>query len=241
LVWATAWVIQRQQRLLAELDRAQARLAEEAAAAERARIAREVHDVVAHSLTVTLLHLSSARLALADRPGDAARALVEAERLARESLADVRRTVGLLGRDGEGGVVGPLPGAADLGRLVAGFRAAGVAVDLRVEGDVGGLAPGHGLGLYRIVEESVANAARHAPGAAVEVVVAARAGEMVVTVANGPPVRGADPAGGSGLGVGLGLAGMRERAALLGGRLVAGPAAGGGWRVEAVLPAGDPP
>jgi len=130
--------------LVAQLRAAQAGLAERARAEERNRIARELHDVIAHTLTVLLLHVSSARLAVEHDPADAARALAEAERLGRECLAEIRTTVGMLrededGGDGPGGVIAPLPGVDALPALVERFRSAGADVTLTVDGDVGGL------------------------------------------------------------------------------------------------------
>jgi len=216
-----------------ELRQAQEALAAGAAAEERARIAREVHDVIAHSLTVTLLHVSAARLAVQDRPEDAVAALAEAERLGRRSLADVRRAVGLLGPAQDGGAAAPLPAAADIPALVAEYRAAGLHAGLAVTGDVEVLSSATSLALYRIAEESLANAARYAPGAPVEVELAIEGGRAVLRIVNGagtpdpPPVVDARP--------GLGLSGIRQRTELIGGSLQVGPF-GTGWRVEVEVP-----
>jgi signal transduction histidine kinase len=159
--WAAGAALAKQERLIDELRAAQAQLAARAAADERQRIAREIHDVIAHSLAVTMLHLTGARMALHRDPQDAEAALLRAEQLGRQSLAEIRRTVGLLGHEATG-VAAPLPCAADIVPLVREFAAAGLVVDLDVSGDAEALAPSTGLGLYRIAQESLANVTKHA-------------------------------------------------------------------------------
>lgn len=217
----------RQRDLVEQLHAAQAGLAARAQAEERNRIARELHDVIAHSLTVSLLHVSSARLALADDPEDAARALAEAERLGRASLDEVRHAVGLL-RTGDltPDPTTPLPGSIDVPVLFERFRAAGLDVRSRVDGSLERLPATVALAVYRILQEAVTNAAKHAPGSQVSASV--RVGDAGVEV-------DVDSAGSPGLGHGLGLLGMQERAAALGGSCTAGPG-GAGWRVHATLP-----
>jgi len=216
----------RQRDLALELREAQAGLAKRAQAEERNRIARELHDVIAHSLTVSLLHVSSARLALRDDPADAERALAEAERLGRASLDEVRHTVGLLHRDGSMDPTTPLPGSIDVAALVEGFRAAGADVHATVDGDLGTLPATVGLAAYRILQEALTNAAKHAPRARATVDLAIDRDMVRLDV---------DSSGAPGRGAGLGLPGMRERAASLGGTCQAGPG-GSGWRVHAELP-----
>src|SRR5207249_10608931 len=118
-------LIRHERDLLRQLRQAQAGLAEQARTQERNRIARELHDVIGHTLTVSLLHVQSARLAVEHDPADAARALAEAERLGQESLAEVRLAVGMLHRNDDPGRTAPLPGADDLPALVERFRSAG--------------------------------------------------------------------------------------------------------------------
>jgi signal transduction histidine kinase len=232
-----AGLILRQQELVEQLRAAQAGLAERSRAEERNRIARELHDVIAHSLTVSLLHVTSARLAVEHDPADAARALAEAERLGRESLAEVRATIGLLrppggdgtSSDGAGpdGIAPPVPGLDQVSRLVDRLRETGVDVGLRMEGDQSGLPATTGSAVYRIVQEALTNSTRHAPGCPVTVaVVAGRHVEVTVDSA-GPPGRDS--------GAGLGLVSMRERAQAVGGTCTAGPG-GSGWLVHASLP-----
>jgi signal transduction histidine kinase len=212
--------------LVAQLRAAQAGLAERARAEERNRIARELHDVIAHTLTVSLLHVTSARLAVEHDPADAARALAEAERLGRESLDEVRQAVGLLHQQGDGGRTAPLPGADELPALVDRFRSAGADVTLTIDGDPGRLPATTGLAVYRILQEALTNAVKHAPGSptAVHLGVDADAVELAVDSAAEP-----------GTGTGVGVISMRERAEALGGRCQAGPG-GQGWLVQATLP-----
>ncbi len=215
--------------LVARLRAAQAGLADRARAEERNRIARELHDVIAHTLIISQLHVASARLAVESDPGDAARALAEAERLGRESLAEVRRAVGLLREDGGDGRAAPLPGAADLPGLIERFRSAGADVTLTVDGDAGTLPATTGLATYRILQEALTNAIKHAPGSPVGVRLAVERAHVGLTV---------DSAGSPGRGSGLGLLSMQERARSLGGTCEAGPG-GRGWLVRADLPLGE--
>lgn len=210
-----------------QLEAAQHQLAERSRAEERTRIAGEMHDVIGHALTVSVLHISSARLALDEDPGEARRALEEAERLARSSLEEVRATVGLMRTDAPGERA-PLPMADDIGRLVESFRSAGAEVELTVTGDLGTLGSTRGLAAYRIVQEALTNAVRHAPGERITVAVTVDGGTATVAVRNGGDVDASAP-------LGTGLLGMRDRAEGVGGRLRAG-AEQRGWLVEAVLP-----
>lgn len=223
-----AYALRVQHQLLSELRLAQEDLACRERSAERQRIARELHDVIAHSLTVTLLHLKAARHVLERNPRQAADALAEAERLGRESLADVRRTVGLLGTTPH--TDEPLPRASDIDTLVDEYRRAGLDVTSSVSGSLDSIPPAAGLTLYRIAQEALANAARHAPGAPVRFdlsvadVIRLRVHNTLARPAT-PTVQGS----------GRGLLGMRERAELTGGTFRAGPE-DAGWVVEVCLP-----
>ncbi|ETB45573.1 histidine kinase, partial [Mycobacterium avium subsp. paratuberculosis 10-8425] len=164
--WLLGYLMRTQRLLVAEQIEAQQMLAEHAAADERRRIAREVHDVIAHSLSITLLHVTGARRALRqDRDvDDAVEALEQAERLGRQAMADIRRTVGLLDNwPTKAAPTTPEPGLDDVASLVDGFRRAGLAVTLCVEGPTDHVSPAVGLALYRITQESLANIAKHAP------------------------------------------------------------------------------
>jgi signal transduction histidine kinase len=212
--------------LVSQLRAAQAGLAERARAEERNRIARELHDVIAHTLTVLMLHITSARLAAEHDLADAARALAEAERLGRESLAEVRMAVGMLRQDGNTGPTAPLPGVGDLSALVERFQSAGADVTLTIDGDTGRLPATTGLAVYRILQESLTNAVKHAPGSPTAVRLAVDANKVRLAV---------DSAAQPGTGTGVGLVSMRERAESLGGSCRAGPG-GRGWLVQAALP-----
>jgi signal transduction histidine kinase len=228
--WAGGFAIQKQFLLLAQAREEQTVLAEKAAADERQRIAREIHDVIAHSLAVTMLHLTGARLALQRDPVEAEAALLEAERLGRESLAEIRRTVGLLAPEGTG-TAAPLPTAAEIPQLVREFEAAGLDVEFEMTGDPSTLAPATGLALYRVAQESLSNVVRHAPGAPTSMSLIVRPDTVRLHVRNllvsGAPTPSSDG--------GLGVRGMQERVTLLGGELRAG-ADGNGWCVDLELP-----
>jgi signal transduction histidine kinase len=228
LAAAFSLLIRRDRDLLRQLRLAQAGLAEQARGQERNRIARELHDVIGHTLTVSLLHVQGARLAVRHDPADAERALAEAERLGRECLAEVRVTVGMLREADAADRSAPLPGASGLPALVEQYRSAGADVTLTVEGDTAGLPATTGLAVYRIAQEALTNAAKHAPGAPTEVRLTVSAREVTLT-ADSRTVPG------KGNGAGLGLVSMRERAESVGGRCEAGPG-GRGWLVRATLP-----
>jgi signal transduction histidine kinase len=233
--WLVGYLMRIQAQLLVKQQEMQADLAEHAVAEERRRIAREVHDVIAHSLSVTMLHVTGARHAL-ERDGDvddAVDALTDAERLGRQAMADIRRTVGLL----EAGPtrMAPEPGIADICDLIADFVQAGLLVTLRTTGRQDRVSAAVGLALYRIAQESLANIAKHAPEskAAVELVISQST--ALLSIVNEVPVAvPATPASGGG----RGLAGMRQRVELLGGAIDAGPCREG-WSVRAAIPLGE--
>jgi signal transduction histidine kinase len=212
--------------LVEQLRAAQAGLAERSRAEERHRIARELHDVIAHSLTVSLLHITSARLAVEHDPADASRALAEAERLGQQSLTEVRATMGLLRSGPVDGIAPPVPGTGQLADLVQHVRNAGADISLVIDGDIEAVPATTGSTVYRIVQEALTNATRHAPGCPVTVRVVAGGARAEVDVDSAGP-----PTGGSGLGVDN----MRERAQAVGGICTAGPG-GRGWVVHASLP-----
>ena len=206
---------------------------------ERHRIGREVHDLVAHSLSVTMLHLTAARREVEDAAeqgdatglDDAMSALRDAERVGRQAMADIRGTVGLLGRNDDP-VTTPTPGLEDLPTLLADFRGAGLAVAYDAEGDLAQVPPTTALGLYRIVQESLANVAKHAPGSRVEVRLDVSRDPGELSVSSDLPRGGRRNPGGSG------LSGMAERAAQLGAGFSAGPV-DRSWVVRVELPRGD--
>ncbi|HEX5560293.1 MAG TPA: sensor histidine kinase [Nocardioidaceae bacterium] len=228
-----AAMARRQAQLIGELRAAQAGLADRARAEERNRIARELHDVIGHALTVSQLHVSSARLAVEEDPAEAIASLVEAERLGRQSLSEVRHAVGLLREDGASSSTMPLPGGEQLPTLVDGFRKAGADVSYDVAGEPARLPATVAVTAYRILQEALTNAVRHAPGAAIRVRVEVDPTRTVLTVDSEGEPRPSDRDG-------VGLSGMRERAEVVGGQLAAGPS-GRGWQVRAVLPGASDP
>jgi signal transduction histidine kinase len=238
-IWGFAFVIgwmggtafRRQVQIAADLAEAQIQLSEQAVAEDRRRVARDVHDLIAHSLAVTMLQLSGARLALEAGDTEETRAALEdAEAAGRAAMAEIHRTVGLLGSSDAATAQLSIPSAADLPGLVADYRHAGLALDFTMEGDIGSVPLATGLASYRLVQESLANAVKHAPGAPVRLRVAVTDRDIRISVVN-PVVIGV-PAGTSG---GNGLRGMAERAELLGGVATAGNG-DGTWKVEACIP-----
>jgi signal transduction histidine kinase len=211
-------------------------IGERAATEERQRIARELHDVIAHTLAVTMLQLTGARLALERDPADAARALMEAERLGRQSLAEIRRTIGLLAPDDSGATMA-MPTAVDVPDLVQQVSDAGLCVRWECAGDLTSVAPTSGLAVYRIIQESLSNVARHATGAPAVVTVRVDARDVRVDVRN--PIGATQRTGTPPHDRGMGLVLMRERAESVGGTLNAG-ADGDEWHVSARIPALGP-
>jgi signal transduction histidine kinase len=226
----------RQAHLVAQAERAE-RLERErdqqaqlAVSAERGRIAREMHDIVAHHIAVmTALAEGAAYTAKAD-PGQAATLMSQVSDTGRTALTEMRRLLGVL-RQPATQPSAPQPALADLGNLLATTRAAGLRASLDMSGQVFPLPPSAQLAIYRMVQEALTNTLKHAPGASAQVRLSYQPGaiELEVTddgAAAGPPVPGTS---------GHGLAGMRERAAVFGGQVTAGPRPGGGWRVHAAL------
>jgi signal transduction histidine kinase len=215
-------------------DRAEAErelLAREAVLTERTRVAREMHDVVGHRVSLMVLQAGAIEMAAAD-PHRVEQLAGQVQTAGRQALDELRQLVGVLrAGDGDGTApLGPQPGLADLRGLVAESRAAGMTVDLVAPADAP-VDPAVGRATYRIVQEALTNAGRHAHGAAVSVSVQCREDELVVRVVNGPGGHLTHADGG-----GYGLVGLGERARMLGGRLTAGPRLDGGFAVEAVLP-----
>jgi signal transduction histidine kinase len=226
-----------QRALAAQTERAEAERARRAVLEERTRIARELHDVVAHHMSLIAVRAETAPYRLAGLPEPARAEFGSLSEEAREALADMRRLLGVLRHD-QPAALAPQPRLADLPALVDAARQAGLSVELSAPAALDQVPSGVGVCAYRIVQESLSNASQHAPGAAVTVSVDRDSGAVLLRVANGP--------GGSANpfenehGPGHGLTGMRERVALLGGSLSAGPAPDGGFVVSAVLPLGDP-
>lgn len=230
--WLVGFLMQTQRRLMIKQEEAQEALAEHAVTDERRRIAREVHDVIAHSLSITLLHITGARRGL-QQDGDideAVDALEEAERLGRHAMNDIRRTVGLL--ESAPMRSAPEPGVEDIAALIADFRRAGLDVTLHTTGSARSVSATVGLALYRITQESLANIAKHAPDseATVRLLISRRTAEL--SIHNRLPV----PMGA--VSQGRGLPGMRQRVELLAGNIDVGPTRDE-WQVRASIPLDD--
>ena len=227
-----------QRALAAQTERAELERAQRAVLEERARIARELHDVVAHHMSLIAVRAESAPYRLSDLPESARAEFGSLSGVAREALAEMRRLLGVLRHDQPAGLA-PQPRLSDLPALVETARRAGVAVELSAPPALNQVPSGVALCAYRIVQESLSNASQHAPGATVTVSVDQDSSAVVLRVANGPGGP-ADPFGKE-HGPGHGLTGMRERVTLLGGSLSAGPAPDGGYLVSAVLPLDQTP
>lgn len=232
-----ARVSEAEKRAEAEGQRAARVLAE-----ERLRIAQELHDVVAHSMSVIAVQAGVGAHVIDERPDEARTALAAISATSRQALAEMRRMLGML-RGSEGDrAPAPAPGLVDLPRLVEDVRAAGVPAALHVEGAAGTVHPGVELSAYRVVQEALTNVIKHA-GAATRVDVTVRylPGSLSVEVRDdGRGLAAQGRNGDDGEGSGHGLVGMRERVEMWGGDLSVGPNPGGGYRVSAVLPYGEP-
>ena len=218
----------------ARLERERDAQARVAVAAERARIARELHDVIAHNVSVMVVQADGASYALGTDPGRAKEALAAISATGRQALAEMRRLLGVLRREEEGASQGlaPQPGIGELGELLDQARTAGLPVSFTVEGDPRPLPGGVALAAYRIVQESLTNTRKHAgPVASASVLLRYSADALVLAISDDGQGSPAVPGG-----AGHGLNGMRERVALYGGSVAAGPRPGGGFEVVATLP-----
>jgi signal transduction histidine kinase len=213
------------------LERESDERAEQAVADERSRMARELHDVIGHSISVMGVQAGAVRRVLRPEQEREREALLAVEQTGREAVAEMRRLIGLLRTD-EGGISGPSPSLSRVEQLAAEMRGAGLAVELRVEGDLGSLPPGADLAGYRIVQEALTNALKHAPNAHVSASVRADGSELAIEVLDDGNGARSSPNGH----LGHGLLGMRERTSLYGGELTAGPRPGGGFGVQARIP-----
>jgi signal transduction histidine kinase len=237
-VWGTATIVRSRQELAAalaartvELEHERDNSARLAVAEERARIARELHDVVAHNLSIMVVQAGAERRALGDERPETSEVLETIESTGRAAMAEMRRLLGMLRRSDDELALAPQPSLRYLGDLVEQVREAGMPVELRIEGDERPIAPGIDLSAYRIVQEALTNALKHAGPANARVTVRYGERELDIEIADdGPGLAEPDPAGGHG------LVGMRERVALFGGDLATGRQNGGGYAVRARLP-----
>jgi signal transduction histidine kinase len=241
LAWTLGWLIARQRRLAAslreyalQLEREREAKARLAVTEERARIARELHDVVAHSVSLMVLQAGAARQALDWEPGRAREPLVAIERSGREALVEMRRLLGILHKKDETEEIAPEPTLKYLQPLIEEVEAAGVEVRIRIEGEPRDLPKGLELTTYRILQEALTNSVKHAGPCRADVTIRyGRSGIELEVVDDGDRSRKAKRREN---GSGHGLVGMRERAALYGGSLDAGPRTEGGYAVLARIP-----
>jgi len=240
--WFSGAMLGRQETLVAELREAAERERSHAVVEERTRIAREVHDVIAHSLTVTLLHVTGARRAMASDPQRAAAALERAEAVGRESLDSIRQVVGLLRNPDAQHAASdrvdeaPLPHVSDIPALVAQYRDAGLQVEASCDLDHVAAGAMTSLTAFRLVQEAMTNSLQHAPGVPLSLHVQLDERRSAIRLTAENPLCEAVPRGRNDQRHGLGLVGMAERVRAAGGSIEVGPTSEGTWRVVAELP-----
>jgi len=237
ILWLAAFIVGHQlergraaQKRAEQLEREQEAEARAAVADERARIARELHDVVGHSVSVMTVQASAVRRRLNPDQEQEREALEIVEQTGREALAEMRRLVGVLRRPEEAPALAPQPSLEHLDRLVAQARESGLPVDVQIEGEATQLPPGVDLTAYRLVQEGLTNAIKHARASKADVIVRYGDGSVEISVTDD------GSGGGDGGGGGHGLVGMRERVTVYGGELEAGPRPEGGYSLRARLP-----
>jgi signal transduction histidine kinase len=214
----------------AQIEREHETAVKAAAAAERQHIARELHDVVAHSVSVMVVQAGAARQVMADKPDAARESLLNVEAVGHAAMAELRRLLGVLGTNGNEAPLAPQPGMSGLDALLERMRDAGLPVEVKVSGAPAVLPPGVDVAAFRIIQEALTNALKYAGGAPTRVGVSYAGDAVDIEVVDDGAL--ATPADG----IGRGLAGMRERVALFGGRVDAGTRPGGGYAVRAHLP-----
>ena len=237
-VWGGGYVVRGRNELATalaartvELEHEREEKARLAVAEERARIARELHDVVAHNLSIMVVQAGAERRAIGDERPETTEVLETIERTGRTAMAEMRRLLGMLRRSDDELALAPQPSLGHIEDLVAQIREAGMPVDLRIEGEPRPLAPGIDLSAYRIVQEALTNALKHAGPASARVTIRYGDNDLDIEIADdGQGAIEKAPAGGHG------LVGMRERVALFGGDLATGRRLGGGYAVRARLP-----
>jgi len=236
LTWSVGYAIGTRLRRTEEITRRAAELELERSrliSEERGRLARELHDIVAHSVSIIAVQAEAGEALLPDDPERASEAFRSIQAASRQSLVELRRLLGLLRDDGAPAALAPQPGLGELEALIAQVRSAGLEVDLTVEGTPSAVDPGLGLSVYRVVQEALTNALRHSGADRTAVLVRYLPDEIELEVSDD-----GDGIGTSGSGDGHGLTGMRERVALYGGQLRAERRSEGGFAVHARLPLG---
>ena len=214
-----------------QLEREREENARRAVIEERVRIARELHDVVAHHVSVMGVQAGAARKVLQRAPEKALEALASIEASSRQAVAELQRLPGFLRQEGEQDTVAPQPDTSQIGKLVEHVRQAGLAVEMHVEGEPRSLPPSVDLSAYRIVQEALTNTLKHAGPATASLTI--RYGPESIDIEVIDNGKGSSELSGA---AGNGLIGIRERVGLLGGQLEAGPRASGGFAVKATLP-----
>jgi signal transduction histidine kinase len=231
--WAAGRIVRYRAQAVDEARERSAQLAQDAVATERERIARELHDIVAHALSIVTLQAAAAQRFLPKDLDRAGEHLELTRRTAQQALGEMRNLLGVLRE--EPALYRPQPGITQLPELVAETEAFGHACSLEVDPSLEALSDGHALAVYRVVQESLTNVRKHAPGAEIAVAVRRRGSTVDTAVENGRPnpvASDREPLAGSG----QGLPGMAERARVYGGTLEAGPRPGGGWLVRMSFP-----
>ena len=235
-IWIVGRAVARQEQLVVELEGTRRQLARQALLDERRRIARDVHDFVGHGLAAVMLQVTSARHVLRRDADAAEEALRSAEEVGRRSMQELRRTVTLLRGDDEAGTSAPAPAASEIHALVDQAREGGLAVELQTRGDLSRIPPNVGVAVYRIAQEALANAARHAPRARTSLGLELADGRVeLLAETSGPFVA---QSASERERPHYGLIGMQERAAALGGEFDAGLTSDG-WRVHCEFPVED--
>jgi signal transduction histidine kinase len=247
--WLVGWIERRRRARLAELHARAERLEREreeearrAVSQERLRIARELHDVIAHSMSVIAVQSAVGNHVIDTQPAQARQSLAAIEATSRSALTEMRRLLGVLRQEGEPrGSLTPAPGLDDLSSLATQVQDAGLRVWINVDGERGPVPPGIDLSAYRVIQEALTNVIKHAGSATATVTVLYRDDSVTVEIANqaqaAPDARVPEPRTGSGPGItGHGIIGMRERVAVFGGEFAAGPGPDGGFLVRACFP-----
>ena len=232
-IWIVGRAVARQERLVVELEGTRRQLARQALMDERRRIARDVHDFVGHGLAAVMLQVTSARHVLRRDADAAEEALWSAEEVGRRSMQELRRTVTLLRGDDEAGTAAPAPTASEIPALVDEARAGGLSVELQTRGDLSRIPPSVGVAVYRIAQEALANAARHAPRARTSLGLELADGRVELSAETSGPLLAQSSS--ERKRPHYGLIGMQERATALGGEFAAGPTSDG-WRVHCEFP-----
>jgi signal transduction histidine kinase len=244
LAWLAGWTLRRRRAQWAELHARAERLEREreeearrAVTEERLRIARELHDVIAHSMSVIAVQSAVGNHVIDSQPAEARQALAAIEATSRSALTEMRRLLGVLRQEGEPrGSLTPAPGLADLATLVSQVQDAGLKVWINVDGQRGPVPPGIDLSAYRIVQEALTNVIKHSGSSSANVTISYRPDSVTVEVTDPGAEAPAARVPAQRTGSGHGIIGMRERVAVFGGEFTAGPGPDGGFRVRACFP-----